>query len=193
MIRFLFLLLLTGCAGKQALNIDSSMTAERGRELTLIFKGCDHGFTKGYLFCELEDGTIPLKEVSIFVPRTSCDRRSCVELHIVRPDGSFGYSVNVSQGSDSIFIPIEKIVGESLLIKRVYDGEYRVLARIFFKNEEGLEETVRLEGLIRIWIRENRYKPLACESPHLGWKNYLSNKCSAEFTTSGRSVLCGEC
>jgi len=192
-IRFLFLLLLTGCAGKQALNIDSSMTAERGRELTLIFKGCDHGFTKGYLFCELENGTMPLKEISIFVPRTNCDRRTCVELHIVRPDGSFGFSFSIPQGGTNLSIPIEKIVGESFLIKRIFDGEYRVLARVFFKNEEGLEETVRLEGLIRIWIRENRYKPLACESPHLGWENYLSSKCSAEFTTSGRSVLCGEC
>jgi len=192
-IRILFLLLLAGCAGKQALNIDSSMTAERGRELTLIFKGCDHGFTKGYLFCELENGTMPLKEISIFVPRTNCDRRSCVELHIVRPDGSFGFSFSIAQGGTNLSIPIEKIVGESFLIKRIFDGEYRVLARVFFKNEEGLEETVRLEGLIRIWIRENRYKPLACESPHLGWENYLSSKCSAEFTTSGRSVLCGEC
>lgn len=193
MIRFLLIFFLVGCGGKKDLVFDRSISAEQGRDLSLIFKGCGSDFERSYLFCDLQEFTIPLAEVSIFLPRVDCSRRSCVELRILRPDGSFGYSISISRGNYHVGIPIQDVIGETYNIKRIHDGEYRVLAQVFFDDKEGIERSVRLEGLIRVWIRASKYQKMGCHSPHYAWQTDLSSKCEAQFSTSGRSALCGVC
>lgn len=193
MIRFLLIFFLVGCGGKKDLVFDRSISAEQGRDLSLIFKGCGSDFERSYLFCDLQEFTIPLAEVSIFLPRVDCSRRSCVELRILRPDGSFAYSISISRGNYHVALPIEDIIGESNTIKRIHDGEYRVLAQVFFDDKEGVERSVRLEGLIRVWVRASNYQKMSCNSPHRAWANYLTTNCEAEWSTSGRSALCGAC
>jgi hypothetical protein len=193
-IKLLFLVLfLSGCGGKSKLIFDSSTTSERGRDLSLIFRGCDQGLSRGYLFCPLQDQTLIMKEIEIFLPRVDCSRRSCVDLQVLNPDGSFGYAISVARGNHSIVVPVKDIIQDSGTVRRLHDGEYRLLATVFYDDDEKIERSVRIEGVIRMWVRENRYRVLSCNSTQTAWRQKIDDQCFMDWTTAGRSALCGEC
>lgn len=193
MIWLVFVFFLFGCSAKAPLTLDPSMTSEQGRELALIFQGCGQPLSKGYLFCDLQNKTLPLSQVTLYFPRVECFADSCIELRIVRPSGSFDYSVNVPKGDRSISIPIEQIIGETNVIQRYHDGEYRVAAKVFFKDRDGFERSTIIEGIIRVWIRDERYQVMGCNSLYLGWNQKVGPECTIQYSTAGRSALCGAC
>lgn len=183
---------LAGCAAKAPEEIDTAMSAREGRELTVLMRGCDGKLTKGYHYCSLPEGALPVREISLIFPPSDCWRNSCIEFQFLRRDGSLGYGGSVPAGEVEVRIPLSKIVGYELPLAKRHEGEFRVLANYWYRDREGLEKRAEIQGIVRLWIHEAGYTRLICGDPETGWELPVDNGCRAHFSTGGRTAFCGK-
>lgn len=184
----IILLVMVGCKEIPE-KIDLSLSAEEGKDITAIFEGCGKK-TDGYMFCRLAEGSSADRNIIVHLPKVHCTRNNCVELQFIQRDGSLGYGVGIPE--DEVSIPISKII-DSETVEKIHDGEYRVLARIWYIGSDEIERQVRFSGAIRLWVVKKEYQQLVCNDPERGWKKNIGGGCSAEYSTQMRTALCGGC
>jgi len=186
----IMLLALVGC--KEIPDaLDLSLSAEEGKDATAIFEGCGVK-TDGYLFCRVWEESSTDREIKIHLPKVECDRDNCVEIQIINLDGSPGMGVGVPKGSTEASFKLSQMLNSDE-VDRSHDGEYRVLARTYFKGPDGIQRQSRFSGAFRLWVLKKNYQRVVCNDPERGWTKDLNKNCTAEYTTSMRAALCGEC
>lgn len=168
---------------------DGSMSPTDGRAQTILFEGCAHDPTRGYLFCEVLEGSTADSVVTIYVPGdTVCARATgCGEFEVIR-GGNIVHSGAIALGDSEIHFKLSDLV-HSDIIKWDHDDEYQVLIRVFFMNGKK-EFSASMSGPIRIWVTNKQYKHLNCNSPDAVFKNESKEGFEFQYSTKMRTAIC---
>ena len=173
------------------LAIDPSISATMGNDKTMVFQGMGRT-ASGYLFAQKADGTLPSDALTIIVPKLTCKRESCADIVCFRKDGSQGFHQGIKADQDRLNLKLSDIIGKETAVGIVDEGEYSCIADIYYVGSDDLEHSFFMNGFIRLNILSSDYEKLGCSSPAKAWAVNLGKNCSAEFSTAGRSVVCGE-
>lgn len=186
----LFSLFASSC--KEPRIFDLSVSAAEGNDVTVVLSGCGEGFHDGYLFCRVVEGLPADQIITINIPKVDCERDNCALLQFFTPEGQLGFAGGFKRGENEQKVPLSKII-DSEKISKEHDNEYRFRLDIRFKDADGYEHVIETKGLVRVWIKKEGYTSLACDDPETGWKGEMKKGCSAEWSTAGRTALCGTC
>lgn len=177
----------------QHLPQDQSAIASEANDPTVQFSGFGAVSKKGYLFIQVNEKAAVTGPIGLVVPKLNCDRDSCVRFQFFRKDGSSSdLAGGIPKNQTSVSFQLGDLVGHTGDVLMTDDGEYSCAMQFFYKGEDGIEHTMILSGFIRVNVVSAAYRAVECNSPSRAWKVKLNENCEAQFTTSGRSVACGE-
>lgn len=184
-----FVLLTAGACNKIVL--DSSVSAAEGNDPTIILAGYGAKAQKGYLFVQLSEGSDTNGGVQLIVPKLDCARESCVRYQFFRKDGSFGPGGGIKKGFTATTIPLTSILGHAAPLVVQDEGEYSAVIQLYWKGGDGKEYSQLIDGFVRVNVLKKGYRPVGCNDPMIGWKVKAADACEVQFTSAGRSTVCG--
>jgi len=152
----LLLPFLFNCAG---IVVDRAVNAADGHDATVVLGGCGQGFRDGYLLCRKTGKVSGISQITLNVPDTECGRDSCVEFHIIGPDGSVNFSGGMK--SSTYVFELADVVGHHNDLTDADDGEYLVAVRVYYMSD-GEEFSMVSRGFIRLVILKPQYAPMGC-------------------------------
>lgn len=186
---FLVVVVALGCA---QVALDPMMSAAEGNDLTVGFSGCGSKASKGYLFCPKKSGSNPSESLQLIFPGVECKREFCTRFQFFRKDGSEGFGGALKAKESILGLDLSKLLPEGM-VTDASDGEYLVAVKQYFIGDDGREYLSVAKGLVRVLVTNEKYQPMVCNDPNMAWSVQVSKKCTLQFTSSLRSVLCGEC
>lgn len=170
---------------------DTSAIAVEGNDQTIILQAPGGQSQKGYLFLQQNEGTLPSDVISLIVPKVTCKRDSCVRFKFFRKDGSAGFTAGIPKGDTRFNIKLSDIVGHSDGVSAQDEGEYSAVVQIYFLKDDGFEYSMLQNGFVRLNVLSKGYAPVGCNDPSVAWISRVKDQCEAQFTTAGRSAVCG--
>lgn len=159
---------------------------------TVVLSGFGKVASDGYLFIRVREGAAPTGEITLYVPPLECKRENCVKFQTWRLDGSLGIAGGIKQGETHTSFSLAELTSETDRVNLRSDGEYKLKLKVYFLDQDGEERSSLAEGFIRVNVMSADYEPLACNDPMSAWNLVLSNNCSAQYSSSLRSALCGK-
>ncbi len=172
-----FLILLLGCV---SFVIDPSPNAVDAGDLTLV-STCNAIPVRGMDMCLFKD-TAPINSSwTLVVPHDNTHFLGG-EITLYFGDLSKSYAIT----SDTIEISWAEFFKSSTWNKSL-DGEVLAVAKLRYKNDEGIEEVWRGRGIAKIIITSANYNPVPLDSGYIAFEK--SFKCRIGYTTSGRSAV----
>lgn len=172
--------------------MDRSVSAAEGNDYVVVLSGAGQHSTKGYLFAQVNEKTAVNGVYTLTFPATSCTRDSCIRYQFFRKDGSAGYAGAIPKGQTLAQVRLSDIVGHDGQVMRSDDGEYTLVAQVFYQGADGQEYSMIGNGFIRVNVLSELYRPVACGDPNIAWKVKTPDNCEAQYTTVFRSTVCGE-
>lgn len=182
-------LLAFGLGVSRCASMVDTVNANDGRALTLVMRGCGQPWTRGYVFCELEAKSTPSGFVEIALPTTKCPGGLCGEIEVFTKGGAV-LRRNVGE-SGRVRLALTELLDHSDPVEIVPDDQEMLVIARFFYDGEFSDTQVILQGAVRVWITERGFYHLECGSRFRGGKIELLRRCRAEYTTGGRSAICG--
>jgi hypothetical protein len=183
-----------GVSSCSQIPIDKSVSAAQGNDPSVGLFGCGDDKVRNYVFCRLRENGNQSDEVTFVVPGVTCKRDNCVQIQIIKPDGSFGLTQGLAKGQTQIALPISDITQSNSSVTKAIDGEYRVLVRVYFTGPDGTEYQNVMIGFIRINVLSAAYIPMGCNDPMVAFETTISRKdvCKIQWSTALRSAICGK-
>lgn len=191
---FPILLLALACLGASQCTqvpIDQAVSAAEGNDYVVTLSGYGNKSTKGYLFAQANEKASTEGTIGLTFPNVTCKRDSCIRFQFFRKDGSAGYAGALRKGEISSALKLSDIIGHSGEVVSRDEGEYRVIAQVFYVGTDGSEYSMIGSGFVRLNVLSELYRPVACDDPNIAWKVKAGDKCEAQYTTVYRSALCG--
>ncbi len=187
-ILFSFPLLAASCDIKED---TSELTALEGGDLSVIMTtDGEDGPRKGLSHVYLLEGSPPQARVKLFVPGVHCERDNCVEATAVRKDGRMVPLGGVEEGESELVFSLAKLTALPDIVARDDGGPYRILVDVYQKIDGG-DRLIKTVGIVYITVLRKGYARLTCDSPNTAYTVKIKKKCDAQFSTKGRSSLCG--
>lgn len=187
------LLVFLGAGSCSSLVIDKAVSAVDGNDYTIVLGGFGATAQKGYLFAQLREGQSVDGAISLYFPATECKRESCAKYQFFRPDGSTGPAASIGKGFTSASLSVSELVGHADPITRNDEGEYPLWVIAYFTGPDAIEYSTVVRGFVRLNVLRADYRPLVCADPAKAYSVEIAKDCSAEYSTAGRSVICGRC
>lgn len=184
----LFLLLLLSC---QNFPIDTAMSADEGRALTLVLGGCGKKDTRGYLFIEKNEGDGTSCVVTATVPAVKCSRSVCGRWQVVMQDGSYGLGGSLPLGASTFSVRLKDLLGHSEDLGKADDGEMSIMTELYFTTPDGVEHHKIMQARVRLVVQKTGYESLACNDRVVAFSKWVNSQCLAQYTTQLRSTTCG--
>lgn len=134
--------------------------------------------------CRFKEGAKVESVLRLFVPKTTgLGRDNKIEGEAVVYFGDFSKAYPISEGSETIDIPLSDFVGPTWE-RETDDGILTTLATLKFTDSEGVERAVQAEHVAQLIVLSQNYDPLPLNSGSENW----STTCTIQYTTSGRSI-----
>lgn len=171
--------------------MDASVSAAEGNDYVVTLSGYGNKSTKGYLFVQANEKAASNGLVTLTFPNVKCKRDSCVRFQFFRKDGSAGYAGAIPNNQFQTSFPISSLIGHTDPIVSHDEGEYRVVAQVFYVGTDGTEYSMIGNGFVRLNVLSELYRPVACNDPNIAWKVKAADNCEAQYTTVYRAALCG--
>lgn len=184
-------LLCMGASQCTQIPFDRSVSAQEGNDYVVILSGFGNKSTKGYLFAQANEKATTQGVLTLTFPVVTCKRDSCVRFQFFRKDGSAGYAGALPQGQWSANLKLSDVVGHTDPVVSTDEGEYRVVAQVYYVGTDGTEYSMIGNGFVRLNVLSELYRPVACNDPNIAWKVKTGDNCEAQYTTVFRSALCG--
>lgn len=191
-VSFTVLVSLLGCSNKKPEVIDLSPSAFESGDWTMVFRGCSQGPKQGYLFCRVWEDNRADYLIDLTFPSVDCIRENCIEILVLGTSGEPVFQIGLPKGENKTLLPLTDMISSNIF-QGIHDGEYRVIAKIWYTDGEGREFMGQMKGVIRLLVLNAAYNGLACDDPDRGWVAEVTSTCRAEFSTEMRSTLCGSC
>lgn len=170
----------------------SAMSAYDGGQNTILFTGGGDGPRRGGLFVEVPEGADPtMVKIYITMPKLNCDRSSCASFDVIRKDSSIHPLGAIPKGEFDLSFTLAELTGLSKVVDRDYAGPWIVLGDVFVSASDGEHREV-MRGHIEVVVLKRGYVGLNCNGPDVAWSVQLWGGCSGQYTTKGRTALCGK-
>jgi hypothetical protein len=131
------------------------------------------------------------KKIKVYVPKVACNREACAEIQFLNRDGSFGYATSIKREKNQASVELASILGNNNALSLDADGEYSVLTKVWFLDQDKIEHIMFSKGVVRVLVLAAKYQALACDDPQVGWNDPISDKCVVQHSTGYRTAVCG--
>lgn len=163
---------------------------EAGDE-TIVMRGFGQKAAQGLLHVRVYEDSAPEGLITVVLPKLNCKLDSCAEFKAIR-DGN-KYPIGAFKKDDTEYrFPLSQLIQDETKVLASHQGAYRLLLRYFYENDEGEQQRV-ISGRVYLTILKGQYTPLVCNSPDVVVSENIFEGCNVQFTTKGRTALCGNC
>ena len=179
-----------GLMSCQNVPIDSALAAIAGNDPSVAFSGCNQPMRKGYLFCQVREKANPSEMIKLYLPGVECSAESCIVYQFLRSDGSYGLGGSLKRGQTLLEVSVADVVGSSEALSLDKDGEYQVLLKVQYVDNNKTEHVMAMKGFIRVNVLKADFVPLVCGESKVAWVAG-EKSCQVQYSAKLRSVLCG--